>query len=124
MELNWSLYPNFTQAELACKHTGRCDMHPEFMEKLQQVRNLYNRPMRVSSGFRDRSHPVEVNKTTTGEHVTGRAVDIAIQGREALELVRIALIIGFPRIGVQQKGAGRFIHLGDNPAFPPGIWSY
>lgn len=122
--MNWTLYPNFSEAELRCKHSGKCEMHPEFMRRLQQVRDVFGKPMTVTSGYRDRTHPIEARKDTPGEHSTGRAVDIGVQGADALRLIRIALDAGFTRIGVQQKGIGRFIHLGDNPAFPPGIWSY
>lgn len=122
--MNWSLYPNFSEDELRCKHSGKCEMHPEFMQRLQRLRDVYGQPMRVTSGYRDRTHPIEARKDTPGEHSTGRAVDIGVQGAEALRLIRLALDAGFTRIGVQQKGMGRFIHLGDNPAFPPGIWSY
>lgn len=124
MSLNWTAYPNFSEAEMRCKHTGKCEMHPEFMRKLQHVRDVFGKPMAVTSGYRDRTHPIEARKDIPGEHSTGRAVDIGVQGADALRLIRIALDAGFTRIGVQQKGAGRFIHLGDSPAFPPGIWSY
>lgn len=122
--LDWSRYPDFSEDELRCKHTGRCEMAPTFMERLQHVRDLYGKPMNVTSGYRDPSHPVEARKATTGEHTTGHAVDIGVRGKDALDLVRVALSCGFTRVGVQQKGEGRFIHLGDDPDFPPGIWSY
>jgi uncharacterized protein YcbK (DUF882 family) len=122
--MNWQDYPNFSEAEFRCKHTGRCEMHPEFMAKLQRLRTAFEAPMHVSSGFRDPSHPVEASKRAGGEHTTGRAADIAIAGPGALRLIALAYIHGFNRIGVQQKGAGRFIHLGDSPDFPAGIWSY
>ncbi len=47
-----------------------------------------------------------------------------VQGVDALRVIQLALSLGFTRIGVQQKGEGRFIHLGDSPAFAPGLWSY
>lgn len=42
----------FTEEELACKGTDECDMHPEFMEKLIAVREDYNQPMIITSGYR------------------------------------------------------------------------
>lgn len=122
--MNWAEYPNFSQAEFRCRHTGRCEMHPDFMRKLQQLRSLYAQPMRITSGYRAPEHPIEAAKATPGEHSTGRAADVAVHGADALRLVQLALSLGFTRIGVQQKGSGRFIHLGDSPAFPGGIWSY
>ncbi|MOA18896.1 hypothetical protein D3C78_1392400 [compost metagenome] len=70
---------------------------------------------------------MEARKSQPGEHSTGKAVDVAIQGADALLLLRLALELGFTRIGIQQKGAGRFLHLGTSAGarFPsPAIWSY
>lgn len=122
--IDWSDYPNFSEAEMRCKHTGRCEMDARFMRRLQQLRSVYGKPMTVTSGYRDPSHPDEAGKANPGEHTTGHAVDIAVQGPDALRLIKLAVDIGFTRVGVQQKGDGRFIHLGDSPQFPPGIWSY
>lgn len=125
--MNWRLYPNFTEAEFRCKSTGRCAMDPEFMARLQRLRLAFGKPMVVTSGFRDPSHPAEARKTATGAHALGRAADIAVQGADALRLVVLAAEMGFTGIGVQQKGFERFIHLDDvqPPALPrPAIWSY
>lgn len=125
--MNWSDYPNFSEAEFRCKATGRCEMHPGFMARLQRLRVAYGQPMVITSGFRDKSHPAEVRKATTGAHVLGMAADIAVQGADALRLVELALAHGFTGIGLQQKGGGRFVHLDDVPGslLPrPMIWSY
>lgn len=125
-DLDWSRWPNFSEAELACKHTGLCEMDPEFMDVLQAIRDEFG-PMRVTSGYRHPTHPVEARKGhATGEHTTGRCADIAVQGADALRLIKLALKHGVTRIGVQQKGAGRFIHLGlGAPGLAnPTIWSY
>lgn len=122
--IDWTRYPNFSEAEFRCKHTGDCFMHPEFLRKLQEVRYLFGKPMPVSSGYRAPSHPIEAEKSAPGEHTTGRAADIIVRGPDALRLIRLAIDAGFTRVGVNQKGDKRFIHLGDSPDFPPGIWSY
>lgn len=122
--MNWLEYPNFTENEFRCKHTGKVEMVPEFMERLQRLRKAYGSTMVVTSGYRAPEHPIEAKKASPGEHSTGRAADIGIRGPEAVRLIALAHLAGFTRIGVQQKGEGRFIHLGDSPNFPPGIWSY
>ena len=122
--MDWTQYPNFSREEFRCKHTGECEMHPVFMQRLQHLRTKYGKPMVVTSGYRSRQHPIEAAKATPGEHTYGRAADIAVQGSDALLLLRLALEFGFTRIGVQQKGTGRFLHLGDSPDFPVGLWSY
>ena len=125
--MDWTAYPNFSPAEFACRHTGRCEMVPEFMARLQRLRAAYARPMRITSGYRDRTHPIEAAKLAPGAHALGRAADIAVTGADAIELIALAAGLGFTGIGVQQKGGSRFIHLDDVPAdvLPrPAIWSY
>ena len=125
MELDWTRWPNFSESEMRCSHTGRCEMDREFMDVLQAIRNEFG-PMRVTSGYRHPTHPIEAKKAAPGEHTHGRCADIGVQGADAVRLIRIALKHGVVRIGVQQKGSGRFIHLGlGAPGLPsPTIWSY
>ena len=125
--MDWSKYPNFTREEMQCKHTGKDGMRPEFMEWLQKLRLEFNRPFIITSAFRDITHPIEAKKEQGGSHSKGCAVDIAIRGEEALRLIALAYSMGCRRIGVQQKGSSRFIHLdlADQLAgFPASIWSY
>jgi uncharacterized protein YcbK (DUF882 family) len=124
--MDWTLFPNFTEAEFRCSHTGRCDMNLETMKRIQRLRHIFSKPMIVTSGYRDPSHPAEQGKDEPGAHTMGRAVDIAIRGADALQLVGLAIAEGFTGVGVSQKGASRFIHLDDvEVGLPrPMIWSY
>lgn len=120
----------FTEDELKCSHTGRCEMDDEFMWMVDQLREAYGKPLRVTSAFRDSSHPVEARKAKPGTHTFGRAIDLAVHGANAYEVIRIAQTIGFTGIGAAQKGpiATRFIHLDnlrEDDGFPrPWVWSY
>lgn len=127
--LDWQKWPNFAKHEFDCRHTGKNRMDEDFMDILQQIRNVYGKPMIISSGYRDHDHPVEVKKKRAGEHTYGVAADILVNGTDALDLMVIAYGHGIRRIGVSQKGAmeKRFIHLGYGDKllnFPEGIWSY
>ena len=124
--VNWNDYPNFTEAEFRCRHCGKQEMRPEFMGRLQALRDVYKRPMTITSGHRCPDHPVEKAKAEPGMHSTGLACDVGVQGADAHELLRLAMHLGFTGIGVQQKGGGRFIHLDCcTDGFPrPTIWSY
>ena len=73
---------HFSRTELSCRHTGLCEMDEEFMKVLEDVRRLYDKPMILSSAFRDKTHPAEVNKKTTGIHTIGWAVDILVMGAD------------------------------------------
>jgi zinc D-Ala-D-Ala carboxypeptidase len=123
--MNWAEYENFSEAEFKCSHCGKVNMQPEFMKKLQMLRTAFAKPMRITSGYRCPEHPVEIKKTVSGAHTSGCAADIAVQGTEAHELLRLAFHFRFSGIGVQQRGSGRFIHL-DTLVTPPrpNVWSY
>lgn len=124
----------FSKEEMACSHTGISAMEQSFMDKLTELRVAYAKPMRVTSGYRHPTHPIEAAKTAKGRqpgtHSTGRAADIAVDRGEAWELMHLAMTMGFTGIGVQQKGNGRFIHLddlkpGEFDRFQrPTVWSY
>lgn len=101
-------------------------MDVEFMEKLQQLRNEYGKPIYITSGYRHPSHPIEAAKDKPGVHSTGCAVDIAANGWEAYKIVKLAYKYGFTGVGVNQTGdSGRFVHLDTLDDFPrPNLWSY
>ena len=129
MKADFNLYPNFSKEEFDCKHTGNNEMKHSFMSKLQALRTAYGKPMSISSGYRDYSHPVESKKKRkNGAHPTGLAVDIVIARKEAYTLLKLALELGFTGIGIKQSGSSRFIHLDtieESPSQPrPTIWSY
>lgn len=123
--MDWN-YPNFTRAEMSCKHCGAEGIKPELMDKLQELRTKYGKPMAITSGYRCPKHPAEATKTTPGAHALGLAADIGVQGAEAYEVLKLAFELGFTGIGVQQNGSGRFIHLDvrDGQLPTPACWSY
>ena len=123
--IKWENYPNFTAREFNCSHCGKNEMKPEFMAKLQALRTAYGKPMKITSGYRCPQHPIEAKKAAPGAHASGCACDIGVEGKEAYQILKLALASGFTGIGVQQKGTGRFIHLDTLEGGPrPNVWSY
>jgi len=122
------MFDYFTAKELTCKcgcNTLEFDL--TFLETLNKIREECNFPFVVSSAYRCPNHPVEARKVKPGAHSTGKAVDILCSGEDALEVIRVAQANGIKRIGVQQKGSGRFIHLDactEKDGYPTAIWSY
>ena len=115
----------FTDAELSCSCCGAYSFAPEFLYILNVIREECGFPLPVTSGYRCPKHPVEARKRRSGAHCRGLAVDIGVSGERAHRLVEVALRQGVPRIGIQQKGEGRFIHLDIDSSMPnPTIWSY
>jgi len=47
----------FKDHEFDCKHTGKNEMDPEFLEELDELRRRVGVPFVVTSGYRDATHP-------------------------------------------------------------------
>jgi uncharacterized protein YcbK (DUF882 family) len=124
MIAKWQYYTNFSKREFDCKHTGENNMQHEFMVILEAIREDYDRPMKVTSGYRSPKHPIEARKThSNGEHTQGRCADIYCDnGKDRFKLITIALKHGITRIGV----AKNFLHLGiGGNGLPQNvIWDY
>lgn len=121
--MDWEQFPNFAEREFNCSHCGKNEMKPEFLHRLQALRTIYGKSMRISSGYRCPQHAIEVVKAVPGPHTTGLACDVAVEGADAYRLLTLALNQGFKGIGIQQKGQGRFIHL-DLTSEYGRLWSY
>lgn len=126
--MKWSHYPNFSKSEFDCKHTGHNKMHPEFLAKLQELREALGFPLIISSGYRDPTHPAEARKARPGQHSQGIACDIlAMDGATAFKIVQKALELGFTGVGIAQDNRrprpSRFVHL-DIRTSTPVMWSY
>ena len=100
-------------------------LQPELLEKLDELRELYGKPIHITSSYRSPEHPIEARKEKPGEHTFGAAVDIgAVGGYDAFMLVNFAMRVGFTRIGVSRKNS--FIHLGIGYPGAPEVtlWTY
>lgn len=111
---------NFTKEELSCKCCGVYGMKPIFIEKLQELREHFSRPMIITSAFRCPKHNTAIRGESDSQHLLGLAVDVAIvDSFERFELISYAVFLGFRGIGVD----GCFVHL-DYRASPPKLWLY
>lgn len=127
--IDWDDYPNFSESEFRCHcGCGRADMDPDFLGKLQDMRDRARFPFRVNSGFRCPDYNEDISSTgRNGPHTTGHAADIGVAGEHAYTFARLAYSVGMFGIGFKQHGdhAGRYIHIDDLETPPrPNIWSY
>jgi zinc D-Ala-D-Ala carboxypeptidase len=116
----------FSLAETECKCGCGFDMLPAFKDECDALREVYGKPLTMTSGARCPSYNQKVSTTgPQGPHTTGRAADFAVSHGEAHKLLGIIMAMGFTGVGIQQKGGGRFIHV-DNLTTPPrpNVWSY
>ena len=135
VEIDWRNYPNFKEQEFKCTASGLCNMEPKFLESMQQLRQHFGRPLKISSGYRDPStHPIESSKGEPGVHAHGLAADIIISHGLAYDLLNMVMTLRiFTGIGIAQKGhpGHRFIHVDiatpqnyRQDVIRPTVWSY
>lgn len=117
-------WPHFSMVELQCRCCGQMGMDPGFMNRLEQLRVIYAKPMIITSAYRCPAYNSKISTTgKNGPHTTGMAVDILVCGYEAWELLYAAIGHGFAGYGLKQHGkhSKRFIHL---DLLQPRLWTY
>ena len=100
-------------------------MDEKLLTMLDNLREAYGYPIKLTSTYRSPDHPIEKKKKAPGEHAYGAAVDIAsVGGKATFKLVKAAIEVGFTRIGVSRKN--NFVHVGIGyPDAPPiTLWTY
>ena len=116
------LTANFNRAEYACKcGCGKDNIKDELATKVQLVRDILNRPIKINSGIRCSNHNTTINATPTSSHIDGWAADLGYTGSAArYELLNAAFQV-FDRIGI----AKTFIHVDVDATKTAGVvWIY
>jgi uncharacterized protein YcbK (DUF882 family) len=110
----------FKREEFACQETGENFISDEFIEALDNLRGICGFPFVISSGYRSKSHSLEVDKLKPGKHTEGIAADIVTHSSyERYALVKEAIAMGFNGIGIGED----FVHLDMRPTTPV-MWHY
>ena len=127
-DIDWGDYAHFEESEFRCRGTDCCgnlaQMVPSFMFRLQRIRDVYRRPIIITSGYRCAVHNMQVGGAI-GVHPSGHAADIAVRGRDCFALLTLAAAKGMTGIGVKQHGDNRFLHLDDlSGPTRPWVWGY
>lgn len=97
------LTKNFNSSEFDSpdKPFSGLQIDQSLVDKLQLIRNSVNRPLRITSGVRTSSHNLKVKGKKDSSHITGKAVDVAVNNTtQRYELIRLGMYYGFTRIGV------------------------
>ena len=110
----------FTDKELACRCCGVNGITPAFLEKLDELREKYGKPIILNSAFRCPKHNQAIGGSPNSQHVLGLAVDISCtNSQERAQLLDASYIVGFRGRGI----AKTFVHL-DLRAGPPTAFLY
>ena len=114
----------FKLEEFRCP-CGKCpvkDVTPEFQTKIDQLRALLGKPIKITSGVRCDTHNFAVGGVPKSQHVLGIAADISTVNYSSVDkykLVKLAIGLGFTGIGIAKS----FIHLDIRPD-TQAIWCY
>ena len=118
-----TLTKNFSIEEMACKcGCGRCEMDAEFMKRLQLLRDMYGKAMKVTSGFRCESWNDKISGVPDSYHTKGRAADIVMIGSaNRYNFIHLAMQAGMRGVGVAKD----YIHVDDRgDEVMPAVWLY
>lgn len=104
------LTKNFKSTEFDCKGKGCCSKTPldiELIGYAQVIRNYFNKPVTINSGYRCLKHNKDVGGVTNSRHTQGRAADIAVKGIKPKDVAKFAETIGIRGIGLYDS----FVHI-------------
>ena len=97
-------------------------MDSELLDMIDKAREIYGKPIRVTSGYRTESHNRIVGGVDSSSHLKGLAIDVAcVRSNDRFEMLTALIEVGFNRIGV----ACTFIHVDiDKNKSQNVIWTY
>lgn len=99
------LSKNFKTTEFDCKGKNCCSItliDSELVNLLQKVRDHFNKPVIINSGYRCATHNKAVKGAPSSQHLYGKAADIYIKDVKPLEVYKYCDAIGV-------KGLGKYI---------------
>lgn len=104
------------------------DTSERLIDWLNEIRILVNRPILITSGARCKTYNEQIGGAPNSAHLPNpethqcEAADLKVQGGiERLEIIKLALYIGFRRIGCAKD----FVHLDVAKHLPNEVlWTY
>lgn len=111
----------FKTDEFTCPCCGKVIVSGYLIHKLNNMREAFGKPIYVNSGYRCKERNIDVGGSLNSAHCRGTAADIKCDNStDRYILVRLALELGFDRIGVYET----WIHLDVDEELPkPRLWT-
>lgn len=105
---NKKLSANFKVKEFACKDgSDKVLVDTELVKLLQKIRDHFNKPITITSGYRTATHNKKVGGTKNSYHLVGMASDIKVTGINPILVAMYAEKLNAGGIGVYSS----FVHV-------------
>lgn len=99
--------PNFKVREFACKDGSDVILIDDALPRiLQKIREYYNKPVTIVSGYRTPAYNKKVGGVTHSQHMKGTAADIIVKGISPAQV--FADIDGGRIFGPHAGGLGKY----------------
>ena len=104
---------HFNLSEFACPCCNLVMLHPKLHAKLVELRNILERPVYITSGYRCSKYNRQIGGVLNSYHCIGLAADIKVKDINLITLLEICENIDFAGIGLYEKK--NFLHLDVRP---------
>lgn len=112
---NTRLSKYFTSNEFDCHGSGCCNqtkINSQLVVFLDKIREHFNKPITITSGYRCETHNRRVGGATGSRHSRGDAADIVVKDIPPAQVAAYAQSIGVKGIGLYETAAdGHFTHI-------------
>lgn len=112
------LSQHFHDSEFKCPCCDMTTVAGTLVSKLQQLRDIINKPIKVTSGYRCKRENKKVGGSDNSAHLLGEGADIQVKGMATVTLAMIACKIEGIRIGMYPN----HLHIDVRPANPSRYW--
>lgn len=116
---DYDITPHFKASELACKGSGTLRFHEGFLDKLEELRVAWGKPMVVNSCCRSPEHNKAVGGHYRSLHLTVNeerdqagtlAIDFSVRGMEGIQIGDLHNLMKELGFSTGYNVSGEFIH--------------
>ena len=112
------LSEHFHDSEFKCPCCDMITVAGTLVSKLQELRDIINKPIKITSGYRCKRENKKVGGSVHSPHLLGEGADIQVKGIATVTLAMIACKIKGIRIGIYPS----HLHIDVRPANPSKYW--
>lgn len=106
-------WANFTPKEVSCKHCGELFLDVDSMDALQELRDLWGKPIIINSAHRCTEHNAKVGGSENSQHLK-IAFDCRVSSADQVAFCLAAQEAGFTGFG--RYPSRGFVHIDLGPA--------